>query len=64
MDVLQARASTACSAALAALDAAARSYRVAARVERDLIRAGGGDDQGLYLFVPWLAHVLGWRATR
>ena len=25
-----------------------------------LVRAGGGDDQGLYLVVPWLAHTLGW----
>jgi hypothetical protein len=23
--------------------------------------AGGGDDQGLYLVVPWLAHTLGWQ---
>ena len=26
-----------------------------------LLPAGGGDDQGLYLFVPWLANVLGWQ---
>lgn len=26
-----------------------------------LLPAGGGDDQGLYLIVPWLAHVLGWQ---
>jgi hypothetical protein len=25
-----------------------------------LLPSGGGDDQGLYLFVPWLANVLGW----
>ena len=25
-----------------------------------LVPAGGGDDQGLYLFVPWLARTLGW----
>src|SRR4051794_23472720 len=25
-----------------------------------LVPAGGGDDQGLYLVVPWLAHTLGW----
>jgi hypothetical protein len=25
-----------------------------------LVPSGGGDDQGLYLFVPWLANVLGW----
>jgi hypothetical protein len=25
-----------------------------------LYRAGGGDDQGLYLFIPWLADALGW----
>jgi hypothetical protein len=25
-----------------------------------LFASGGGDDQGLYLFVPWLAHALGW----
>jgi hypothetical protein len=25
-----------------------------------LTRAGGTDDPGLYLVVPWLAHVLGW----
>jgi hypothetical protein len=25
-----------------------------------LFAAGAGDDQGLYLFVPWLAHLMGW----
>jgi hypothetical protein len=25
-----------------------------------LLPVGGGDDQGLYLIVPWLAHTLGW----
>ncbi|HWM10625.1 MAG TPA: hypothetical protein VNO82_14830 [Solirubrobacteraceae bacterium] len=26
----------------------------------DLYASGGGDDQGLFLLIPWLANVLGW----
>jgi hypothetical protein len=28
---------------------------------RVLLPSGGGDDQGLYLYVPWLANLLGWQ---
>lgn len=45
---------------LAALDRGAPILTALPPGSHVLLPSGGGDDQGLYLYVPWLANVLGW----
>jgi hypothetical protein len=45
---------------LAAIDRGAPILTALPPDSKFLLPSGGGDDQGLYLFVPWLANALGW----
>jgi hypothetical protein len=46
---------------LAVLERGGPILSVPGTASGQFLPAGGGDDQGLYLIVPWLAHVLGWQ---